>query len=179
MDYNLVLRAAQFASDRHRDQHRKDTALSPYINHPIDVAHMLCETADIQDPDILAAALLHDTLEDTETAAGELESKFGQRVLGIVQELTDDKKLPKDERKRLQIEHAGELSKDAVLIKLADKISNVRDIICAPPSDWGPDRRRGYLDWAEKVVDNCQHVNGALKEKFDTLIEEGRAVLDQ
>lgn len=179
MEHKLVLEATEFARDKHRGQTRKDADLSPYINHPIDVARMLYEIAAVEDPEILAAALLHDTLEDTKTTAEELESKFGQRVLSIVKEVSDDKSLPKDERKRLQIEHAVELSKDAVLIKLADKISNVRDIINSPPSKWDLDRRRGYLDWAEKVIDNCKYVNGDLKERFDTLLEEGRAMFDQ
>jgi guanosine-3',5'-bis(diphosphate) 3'-pyrophosphohydrolase len=179
MEHNLILKAAKFACDKHSDQRRKDAALSPYINHPIDVAHMLYEIAAVEDPEIISAALLHDILEDTDTAAEELESIFGQRVLSIVQEVTDDKSLPKDVRKRLQIEHAAKLSDAAVLIKMADKISNVRDIIYSPPSNWDLDRRKGYLDWAEKVVGNCRHLNGALKERFDSLIEKGRAVLDQ
>lgn len=179
MEHNLVLQAAKFASDKHRDQRRKDDSLSPYMNHLIDVAHLLCEVASVEDPEILAAALLHDTLEDTLTAPDELETKFGQRVLGIVLEVTDDKTLPKDVRKQLQIEHSAGLSKEAVLIKIADKISNVRDIICSPPSDWDLERRKGYLDWAEKVIGNCPNVNGALKNRFDSLLEKGRAELDE
>ena len=179
MEHNLVLQAAKFASDKHRDQRRKDANLSPYMNHLIDVAHLLCEVAAVEDPEILAAALLHDTLEDTETADDEIESIFGQRVLGIVLEVTDDKTLPKDVRKRLQIEHSASLSNEAALITIADKISNIRDIIYSPPSDWDLDRRKGYLDWAEKVICNCPNVNDALKKRFDSLLKKGRAMLDR
>ncbi len=94
-------------------------------------------------------------------------------------EVTDDKTLPKDVRKQLQIEHSAGLSNEAVLIKIADKISNVRDIIYSPPSDWDLDRRKGYLDWAEKVIGNCPNVDGALKKQFDSLLEKGRAILDR
>jgi guanosine-3',5'-bis(diphosphate) 3'-pyrophosphohydrolase len=179
MEHHLVLQAAKFAGDKHRNQRRKDANLSPYINHLIDVAHLLCEAAAVEDPEILAAAFLHDALEDTDTVAYEIESIFGQRVLGIVLEVTDDKTLPKDVRKRLQVEHAAKLSSEAALIKIADKISNIRDIIYSPPSDWDLDRRKGYLDWAEKVIGNCPNVDDAFKKRFDSLLQKGRALLDQ
>jgi guanosine-3',5'-bis(diphosphate) 3'-pyrophosphohydrolase len=151
---------------------------SPYMNHLIDIAHLLGEVAAVEDPEILAAAFLHDALEDTDTVANEIESLFWQRVLDIVLEVTDDKTPPKDVRKRLQVEHAAKLSSEAAFIKIADKISNIRDIICSPPSDWGLDPRKGYLDLTEKVIGNCRNVDDALKKEFDSLLEKGRAKLD-
>lgn len=128
----IKLQAAQFAALKHRDQKRKDRVASPYISHPISVALVIAETSDIDDPEILAAALLHYTLEDTETSPGELKETFGQKVCSLVEEVTDDKALSEAERKQRQIQHAEKLSPDAVLIKLGDKISNVIDVTNTP-----------------------------------------------
>jgi GTP diphosphokinase / guanosine-3',5'-bis(diphosphate) 3'-diphosphatase len=131
----LVLRAAAFAADKHRLQRRKDVDASPYINHPLSLADILAREGGVEDAAILAAALLHDTVEDTETTFEELEDCFGPRVAGIVAEETDDKSLPKQERKQLQVAKAHSKSPGAKLVKLADKISNLRDILAAPPDD--------------------------------------------
>src|SRR5688572_13561081 len=120
--------ALAFAAERHSPQRRKDEAASPYINHPISVMRVLAIEAGIDDDDILCAALLHDTIEDTDTTEQELEQRFGARVTAIVVALTDDKSLPKQERKDRQVRHAPDLSRDAALVKLADKICNLRDI---------------------------------------------------
>ena len=127
MTHTLILKAAHFAAQKHRDQRRKDKHASPYIIHPISVALEIAQTGGVDDPEILAAALLHDTIEDTETTSEELKEQFGKQVCKYVLEVTDDKSLLKDERKEKQIEHAETLSKGAVLIKLGDKISNVTD----------------------------------------------------
>ena len=132
MTHTLILKAAHFAAQKHRDQRRKDKHASPYIIHPISVALEIAQTGGVDDPEILAAALLHDTIEDTETTPEELEEQFGKQVRKYVLEVTDDKDLLKNERKEKQIEHAETLSKGAVLIKLGDKISNVTDIIYNP-----------------------------------------------
>ncbi|MFO1349630.1 MAG: HD domain-containing protein [Gammaproteobacteria bacterium] len=170
----ILLKAFQFAALKHRDQRRKDHEASPYINHPIAVALILVETGAVRDPDVLSAAILHDTLEDTQTTAAELEAAFGPAVRRLVEEVTDDKTLPKAERKRCQIEHASALSPGAALVKLGDKIANVHDVQHAPPSAWSLERRREYLEWAEAVVRNLPKVNTALEERFALLIEEGR-----
>jgi guanosine-3',5'-bis(diphosphate) 3'-pyrophosphohydrolase len=162
-----VLRALAFAADKHRDQRRKDAAASPYINHPIALANVLVREGGVGEPDVIAAALLHDTLEDTQTTPAELRTAFGDRVAGIVAEVTDDKSLPKAERKRLQIEHAAAISRAAKLVKLADKICNLRDMAEHPPASWDLTRRREYFDWARAVIDRLRGVHPGLEAAFD------------
>lgn len=160
----LILRAAQFAAERHRDQRRKGSEAAPYINHPLSLANLLANCG-VDDPTVLAAALLHDTVEDTETTPEELAKLFGSAVAAIVAEVTDDKELPKAERKRLQIEHAAHLSYQAKLVKLADKVCNLRDLIHSPP-DWSLERRREYFDWAKAVVDQMRGTHTQLEGMF-------------
>jgi guanosine-3',5'-bis(diphosphate) 3'-pyrophosphohydrolase len=164
---SLVIAAAAFAAYKHRDQRRKDREASPYINHPIALANVLANEAGIDDPIVLCAALLHDTIEDTQTSAEELCSLFGPEVTSVVLEVTDDKLLDKAERKRLQVKHAATVSERAKLVKLADKICNVRDIISSPPVGWSDQRRGEYLDWSKEVVDQLRDVNGELAALFD------------
>jgi guanosine-3',5'-bis(diphosphate) 3'-pyrophosphohydrolase len=172
-----ILKALHFASIKHRDQRRKDVEASPYINHPIEVAELLARVGNVTDPVILLGAILHDTIEDTKTTAEELEEVFGSEVRHAVEEVTDDKRLPKAERKRLQIEHAPHLSKRARQIKLADKISNVLAVTQAPPADWPLARRLEYLDWTERVVAGCRGCNAALESFYDQALAEGRRTL--
>jgi len=162
-----ILEALQFAALKHRDQRRKDLEASPYINHPIALANILWREGGVTDATVICAALLHDTIEDTQTTAAELRRHFGAKVAGIVLEVTDDKKLDKAVRKRLQIEHAPHLSRAAKLVKLADKISNVRDMNASPPAHWPLRRRREYFDWAKKVVDGLRGVHPRLEKLFD------------
>lgn len=162
----LVLRAAAFAAEKHRNQRRKDEEASPYINHPITLAHILVR-AQVEDPVVLAAALLHDTIEDTNTTLDEIEVVFSYEIANIVAECSDDKKLSKLERKQAQIDRAGKISKKAKLVKLADKIANVNDINGAPPAGWSIERKREYFDWARKVVDQMRGVHPALEALFD------------
>jgi guanosine-3',5'-bis(diphosphate) 3'-pyrophosphohydrolase len=173
----LLLQALEFAAAKHRDQRRKGRGASPYINHPIEVARALADIGTVTDPEILAAAILHDTVEDTQTTPEELAQRFGARVRSLVEEMTDDKKLSKAEQRRLQIVHAPTLSPGARLVKLGDKLCNVRDVIHDPPPTWDPDRRRAYLAWAKEVVDQIRGTNAALEEAFDKVIAEGMAVL--
>ena len=172
-----LLRAVEFSAEKHRGQRRKGVDASPYINHPIEVAAMLANVAGVRDLVILVAAVLHDTIEDTRTSPEELEAAFGAEIRLLVQEVTDDKSLPKAERKRLQVDHAPQLSPSAKLIKLADKVSNVRDVTDRPPSDWSVERRREYLDWAERVVAGCRGVNSALESRFDETLRRAREVI--
>ena len=171
-DMGLVLRATAFAALKHRDQRRKDAEASPYINHPIALADLLWDLGGVRDPVVIAAALLHDTIEDTETSATELRRAFGAKVAGIVGEVTDDKRLPKERRKELQIEHAAHISKSAKLVKLADKICNLRDILASPPKDWSIERKRQYFDWAKKVIDQVRGANPKLERRFDQLFRQ-------
>lgn len=161
------IRAVAFAAEKHRHQRRKDAQCSPYINHPLELADVLASEGGVTDLDVLMAAVLHDTVEDTETTPAELAARFGERIAGIVMEVTDDKALPKDTRKRLQVEHAPRLSQEARLVKLADKICNLRDILASPPSGWPPERKRDYFDWAKAVVDGLRGVNQPLEILFD------------
>lgn len=167
-----LLEAISFAAYKHRDQRRKGANAEPYINHPIAVAKLLTDIAVVYDLDILQAAILHDTIEDTETTQEELFMKFGKEVTDYVIEMTDDKSLPKAERKRLQIVNAPHKSKGAKLIKLCDKICNVTDIMNNPPTHWNEQRRKEYYDWAEQVVTALDCENSDLVRLFEKRIEE-------
>jgi GTP diphosphokinase / guanosine-3',5'-bis(diphosphate) 3'-diphosphatase len=169
-----LLKAIAFAANKHRDQRRKDAEASPYINHPIAVATVLAAEGEVSDEITLIAAALHDTVEDTQTTFGELEEHFGSAVAGLVRELTDDKSLEKAERKRLQIEHARNLSVRAKKLKIADKICNVRDVTDTPPADWSLQRRREYLAWSTEVVIGCRCVNTKLDQAFDQAINRAK-----
>jgi guanosine-3',5'-bis(diphosphate) 3'-pyrophosphohydrolase len=172
-----LLVALRFAAHKHSRQRRKDAAATPYINHPIAVAEVLARIAGVSDLGILQAAILHDTLEDTQTAAEELDEHFGQAVRSLVEEVTDQKGLPQQERKRLQIEHAPKLSQAAKLIKMADKISNLSDISATQPVGWPLQRKLEYLDWAEQVVAGCRPSNPQLEHHFDAVLKAKRELL--
>lgn len=176
-DLGFVLRAALFAAEKHRNQRRKDHESSPYINHPIAVATVLVTAGAVTDPTCLAAALLHDTLEDTRTTPNELEAAFGADVRALVEEVTDDKSLPKHVRKELQVQHAATASRWAKLIKLGDKICNVRDVTDSPPATWAPERRREYFDWTERVIAGCRGVNSGLERCYDDTLARARSVV--
>jgi guanosine-3',5'-bis(diphosphate) 3'-pyrophosphohydrolase len=164
---SLILHAAAFAAEKHRHQRRKDVQASPYINHPIALAHLLANDGGIDDPVVICAALLHDTIEDTATTEAELRATFGDAITDVVLEVTDDKSLPKAERKERQVEHAPHATHEARLVKLADKICNLRDIASAPPADWAASRKDEYYDWAKRVVDGLRGTNAALERLFD------------
>lgn len=168
-DLAIILTALEFASSKHRDQRRKDLEASPYINHPIGLANVLCNEGKITDAKVICAALLHDTIEDTETTAEELKSIFGKTITNIVLEVTDDKSLPKADRKLAQIAHAKTASKRARLVKLADKICNLRDILKTPPADWELQRKQEYFDWSKAVIDGVRGTNKKLEKVFDDI----------
>jgi guanosine-3',5'-bis(diphosphate) 3'-pyrophosphohydrolase len=163
-----LIEAISFSAKKHRYQRRKGIEGEPYINHPLEVANLIVNVGKIEDYEILMSAVLHDTVEDTETNAEELTSLFGENVCKMVLEVTDDKSLPKHERKLLQIEHAPHLSNGAKLVKLADKVSNVRDVLQNPP-DWTDERKKEYVVWAKKVVAGLRGVNKNLEDYFDEL----------
>jgi guanosine-3',5'-bis(diphosphate) 3'-pyrophosphohydrolase len=162
-----LIKAADFAAFKHRRQRRKDAEASPYINHPLALARVLKIEAGVEDVDVLVAAILHDTVEDTQTTVEELEREFGEVVAGVVAEVTDDKRLPKPERKRLQVEHAPQLSPKAKLVKLADKICNLRDVVDSPPAHWPLERCRAYFEWARAVIDGLRGAHPGLERLFD------------
>ena len=165
-------RALHFAARKHASQHRKGEAQEPYINHVAEVALLLAEATDGQDLNLVLAGLLHDTIEDTPTTHDELIENFGADVADLVLEVTDDKFLPKAERKKLQIEKAPHNSDRAKMIKIADKVSNLNSILNSPPVDWSEERKREYFEWARKVVDGCRGVNSYLEQKFDEVCDK-------
>lgn len=173
----LILKALNFAAGKHNDQRRKDSQSSPYINHLIGVAETLWSVGDVRDESLLVAAILHDTLEDTDTSSDEIRTEFGEEVLAIVLEVTDDKSLPKQTRKQLQVEHAPHKSDKAKLLKIADKINNIRDIIKSPPADWSMERQQEYLLWSERVVAGLRGVSPRLESHYDELLGEGKRSL--
>lgn len=175
----LLTHALSFAAQKHSTQRRMDPARSPYLNHVIDVLHTLVHDGGIEDESVLAAGLLHDTVEDTDTTEDELREQFGDRIANVVLEVTDDKSLEKMERKRLQVETAPRKSKDAKAIKLADKISNLRSIIIAPPASWPLSRQREYFVWAKRVIDGLRNDHPVLEKVFDKVYEEGMAVFER
>lgn len=173
---NRVIDALALAAETHRHQRRKDADATPYVNHPIALLHILSHEAGVTDPDVLCAALLHDYLEDccgqaeglsVQQGRELLEQRFGPQVLAYVDAVTDDKTLPKQERKRLQVEHAAHAPEGARLVKLADKIANLRDIDAAPPADWSFERRQEYFDWAKRVIDQVRGTHPRLEALFD------------
>ncbi len=171
---NLVsgafIKAVAFASEKHRNQRRKDADASPYINHPIALANVLANDGGVVDATILCAAVLHDTIEDTKTTADELKQMFGDKVTSIVLEVTDDKSLAKEARKEEQVRHAPHISAEAKLVKLADKICNLRDILASPPADWSAERKQAYFEWAARVVAGLRGVHPGLEAVFDGLL---------
>jgi guanosine-3',5'-bis(diphosphate) 3'-pyrophosphohydrolase len=170
----LLLIAIHFAADKHRDQRRKGEGHAPYINHPIAVAETLWNSGSVRDTATLIAAVLHDTIEDTTATPDELRRLFGEEVLKLVLEVTDDKSLPSDRRKQLQIDHAPHISTKAKLIKLGDKISNLRDLVDTPPPDWPLKRRQEYAIWTERVVSGLRGTNAALEAVYDLELKRSK-----
>lgn len=180
-DAGLILKALEFAARRHRKQFRKGEEKPPYINHPIQVASLLANEGGESDPVLLAGAVLHDVIEDTveseaekEELIAEIRKLFGEEVLHLTLEVTDDKNLRKVDRKRLQVEDAPTRSDNAKKLKIADKILNVRDITNDPPVGWHLDRILEYFSWAEKVVDGMRGVHPLLEKLFAEAVAEGR-----
>jgi guanosine-3',5'-bis(diphosphate) 3'-pyrophosphohydrolase len=173
----LILKAMRFAAEKHIDQRRKDSKSSPYINHPIQVAETLWTIGGVRDTTLLVASILHDTIEDTDTNPDEIRETFGDDVLTLVLEVTDDKSLPKQVRKQTQVDSAPHKTPNARLLKLADKICNVQDILLTPPEDWSLERRREYLLWTEKVVAGLRGLNPKLENRYDELLLKGKRSL--
>lgn len=177
-EMDTLIRAIRYAEKKHRGQTRKDAAASPYIGHPLAVMEMLWSAGEVRDVVVLAAAVLHDTIEDTAATPGEIEELFGAEILAIVQELTDDKDLSKEERKRLQVEHAPDKSPAAAQIKIVDKTVNIRDIVDTPPDDWPLERKQAYVQWGIDVVKRLPKPNPKLVTEFEAVIARARTKLN-
>jgi len=174
-DLIRLARAYEFAARWHTDQRRKGIKAEPYINHLTEVALLVSESTDGADANLVLAAVLHDTIEDTKATFDDLLSAFGQDVAELVKEVTDDKLIHKAQRKRLQVEHAPHLSLRARAIKIADKTSNLRSMLHSPPADWPNERRRRYFAWAKAVVSAARGVNPAIEAAFDAEYERAIA----
>jgi len=177
-EFDHLIDAIVFAANKHQGQVRKDADHSPYITHPMAVARAIAEIGKIGDTLIYKAAILHDTIEDTDAKEEELRQHFGEEVLQIVLEVTDDKSLEKMARKRMQVIHAPSLSYPARIIKLADKIINCQDVLQSPPEGWTLERRRDYIQWGADVIAQIRGTNAALEAAFDQIITEAEEKLD-
>lgn len=177
MDAKKILKAVHFAAQKHGSQKRKNKRELPYILHPVEAANILVEIGKIEDEVAVIAAILHDTLEDTETKPEEIEEIFGKEVLSVVQEVTDDKSLSKEERKRLQVETAPKKSLRAKQVKIADKISNIGSVIYDPPYYWTMERRLEYMQWSYDVVQGLLGCNLLLEDAFLKLYSDGMKIL--
>ena len=173
-DLVQVAKAADFAARRHVAQRRKGESAEPYVNHLTEVAALLAEATAGGDPILVMGGLLHDTLEDTDTTYEDLQTAFGEDVAALVAEVTDDKSLPKEERKRLQIEKTPYKSRRAKLLKIADKTSNLRALVDSPPRGWTAERLRDYVEWAEAVVRSCRGLNAHLEAEFDAAYRQAK-----
>jgi (p)ppGpp synthase/HD superfamily hydrolase len=176
-DVVAIARAMDFAARKHAGQRRKGKAAEPYVNHLAEVARLVAEATGGNDPVAVLGALLHDTVEDTGTTGAELEQEFGAEVAALVAEVTDDRTLPKAERKQMQVDKAPHKSARAKMIKLADKTSNLRSIAASPPLDWDWERQRDYYEWARRVAEGCRGVNAQLERWFDEAHANGVAAL--
>ena len=178
VDLDRLFDAINFAVCKHQNQIRKDQRGSPYITHTLLVAQAIYSIGGVEETHILIAAVLHDTIEDTDTSEAEIWEQFGEDILARILEVTDDKSLEKMERKRLQVAHAGGLSYAAKVIKLADKLVNCRDILLSPPKDWSLARRRAYIQWAADVVYEIRGTNPSLENAFDEMLHDAQAQLE-
>ena len=166
-DVVKLSQAAAYAAQQHVAQRRKGDRAEPYVNHVIEVAAMLAEATGGSDAVLVMGGLLHDTLEDTDATYEDLVVRFGPEVAALVAEVTDDKSLPRDVRKRLQIEKTPSKSRRAKLLKIADKTSNLRGLVVSPPAGWTDERLRDYVEWAAEVVRSCRGLNAKLEAQFD------------
>ena len=166
-DLVQVMKAADAAARWHVDQRRKGASQEPYLNHLLEVASLVTEATGGREPDLIIAALLHDAVEDVGVTKEQVAQQFGEKVAGIVMEVTDDKTLPKAERKLRQVASAGHKSREAKMIKLADKTSNLRTISVSPAPDWSAQRRLDYVQWAKDVVAQVRGVSPWLEAQFD------------
>lgn len=175
---DALLRAAAFSADAHKGQRRKNLAQTPYINHPIRVASLLSTIANVHTPEVLIAALLHDTVEDTHVTLHDIRNAFGNKVANIVKQVTDDKDLPKDVRKQLQIQNAPLISSQAKLVKLADKLDNLTSLLTHTPLNWQSKRVADYYKWAESVIAGLRGTNKSLEHSLDHVLSQRQIAID-
>lgn len=173
-----LIKAIYFSSEKHKDQRRKNAKRHPYICHPVRVAHRLAFEGGVTDENVLIAAFLHDTIEDTDATLDEVRALFGPDVAKIVGEVSDDKSLPKERRKQLQIEHAPHISREAKLVKLSDKLDNLTDLLSSTPEDWTPERVAEYFEWAKSVVAGLRGTNEELERKLNNVFAQSKRAVN-
>ncbi len=176
-DVQTIVKAFDFAARKHAGQKRKGSGGQPYVNHLAEVAHLIAQATAGDDGELIAAALLHDVVEDQDVTIEELSSEFGPDVASLVREVTDDKSIPAAERKRRQVESTPHKSDRAKLLKIADKLSNLRSLRDDPPADWPLERLRDYVAWARQVVDGARGVSPPLEQAFDEAARDFEASL--
>jgi guanosine-3',5'-bis(diphosphate) 3'-pyrophosphohydrolase len=168
------LQALDFAAERHSAQRRKGPDAAPYVNHLIEDATLVANVGQIDDVEVLIAAVLHDVLEDTPTTADEVTARFGARVCQFVQALSDDKSLPRKRRRQITLQELPETEELVKVIKLADLASNIKLL----PPTWSDDRKREYLEWSEHAATICGSACQALAEVYWQRAGATRAVLE-
>ena len=178
-DTVLITHALRFAAERHSSQRRKGQAKEPYVNHLAEVSELVADATEGKDANLIAAALLHDTIEDTETSSDELVATFNNDIAQLVADVTDDKSLPKQDRKHLQVVNSRAQNMRVKLLKLADKTSNLRSLANSPPENWNTERKQAYIDWAIKVAAGLKGVNPWLEERFDEALRRAQKTLQQ
>lgn len=170
--HKLITRAMDFAARAHADQRRKGAKGEPYVNHLTEVADLVGEATDYKDAVLIAAALLHDVIEDFDVTHAELVTEFGAEVADVVRECSDDTSLPRLERKRLQVQHIPHLSTRAKLVKLADKTSNLRAIDRTPPEGWSRDRKAEYVNFGRQIAAGAKGIAPKLDARFREISEK-------
>lgn len=176
LDISSLMSAIVFSARKHKNQRRKGSGNIPYVNHPLEVANLIAQTVGATNIALLAAAVLHDTLEDTRTTPDEIDQQFGKEVMVLVLEVSDDMSQPKFIRKSKQIETAGSLSDEAKIIRIADKTCNILDML-KTKYHWGNSQKREYMRWAKDVVKNCEGVNKKLEGEFENALYCAQEIL--
>ena len=171
----FVMQAAHFAAERHTGARRKGQRAAPYVNHVIEVAELVAAATGGTDPVLVAAALLHDVVEDGYGTFEEIEALFGAEVAAVCREVTDDNTLPAAERRRLQAEGVAACSPRARTLRLADKVSNLRSLVSDPPANWSPQRRAEYRRFTEAVAAGCRGANARLEAQFEEALAAAEA----
>jgi (p)ppGpp synthase/HD superfamily hydrolase len=164
----LIQQARDLATERHAHLHMWNAARSPVIIHIAEVARYVDTHGGTEE--MIAAAWLHDIVEDTDITLEYLERQFGSAISSLVDGLTDPPHfaaLPLDQRKQMQADRLRSKSNEIKIIKICDQLSNVLRVTNDPPTDWSETTQFQYVQGARTVVDTCRGLNKALDQKFD------------
>ena len=164
---NLITKAEAYARQNHEGQFRKGEAQEPYVTHVAEVASRVARYGGSESA--IAAAWLHDVVEDCDPEIEDIENLFGSKVAKIVAEVTDDKSLSKQDRKARQVKNAPYKSEEACLVKWADKICNLLSIANSPPP-WDKARKMEYIEWAREVASGLPYSTSTTRQEFEDAI---------